>query len=107
MVVKVYGPAYASPKRVLVCLIEKEIEFETVPLDWLKGEHKDPEFLKLQVSFNLFFSFSFLKKLKQKLLNHVYNHLFFSAIHSHLEQFLSLKMETIFYLVINLLSKLR
>ncbi|XVF71226.1 hypothetical protein PTKIN_Ptkin12aG0019100 [Pterospermum kingtungense] len=48
MVVKVYGPAYASPKRVLVCLIEKEVEFETVPIDLLKGEHKDPDYLKLQ-----------------------------------------------------------
>ncbi|EOX93108.1 hypothetical protein QUC31_003978 [Theobroma cacao] len=48
MVVKVYGPAYATPKRVLVCLIEKEVEFETVPVDLLKGEHKDPEYLKLQ-----------------------------------------------------------
>ncbi|KAH1081800.1 hypothetical protein J1N35_021561 [Gossypium stocksii] len=48
MVVKVYGPAFASPKRVIACLIEKEIEFETVPVDLLKGEHKDPEFLKLQ-----------------------------------------------------------
>ncbi|KAK8711874.1 hypothetical protein V6N13_147134 [Hibiscus sabdariffa] len=48
MVVKVYGPVFASPKRVLVCLVEKEIEFEGVPLDLLKGEHKDPEFLKLQ-----------------------------------------------------------
>ena len=55
MVVKVYGPAFASPKRVLVCLIEKEIEIETVPLDLLKGEHKLPEYLKLQVSYNLFF----------------------------------------------------
>lgn len=49
MVVKVYGPSYASPKRVLVCLVEKEIEFETIPIDLFKGEHKDPEFLKLQV----------------------------------------------------------
>ncbi|KAJ7965043.1 Glutathione S-transferase [Quillaja saponaria] len=48
MVVKVYGPAYGSLKRVLVCLIEKEIEFETVPVDLLKGEQKGPEFLKLQ-----------------------------------------------------------
>ncbi|KAE8718743.1 Glutathione S-transferase F10 [Hibiscus syriacus] len=48
MVVKVYGAAFASPKRVLACLIEKEIEFETVPVDLLKGEHRDPEFLKLQ-----------------------------------------------------------
>lgn len=43
-----YGPHCAATKRVLVCLIEKEIEFEVVPVDLLKGEHKDPEFLKLQ-----------------------------------------------------------
>ncbi|CAN1850861.1 Glutathione S-transferase F9 [Linum perenne] len=49
MVVKVYGPAYASPKRVIACLIEKGIEFQTVPIDLLKAEHKAPEFLKLQV----------------------------------------------------------
>ncbi|KAL1339234.1 hypothetical protein AAHE18_U020400 [Arachis hypogaea] len=48
MVVKVYGPAYGCPKRVLVCLIEKQIEFETVDVDLIKGEHKEPEFLKLQ-----------------------------------------------------------
>ncbi|KDP20539.1 hypothetical protein JCGZ_04912 [Jatropha curcas] len=48
MVVKVYGTAYASPKRVLVCLIEKGIEFETVPIDLIKGEHKSPEYLQLQ-----------------------------------------------------------
>lgn len=51
MVVKVYGPDYASTKRVIVCLLEKEIEFETVPINIIKGEHKDPEFLKLQVQF--------------------------------------------------------
>ncbi|TKY46766.1 Glutathione S-transferase F10 [Spatholobus suberectus] len=48
MVVKVYGPTYGCPKRVLVCLIEKEIEFETVHVDLFKGENKEPEFLKLQ-----------------------------------------------------------
>ncbi|RDX68956.1 Glutathione S-transferase F9 [Mucuna pruriens] len=48
MVVKVYGPDYANPKRVIVCLIEKEIEFETVHVDGFKGEHKQPEYLKLQ-----------------------------------------------------------
>ncbi|KAI4378370.1 hypothetical protein MLD38_015859 [Melastoma candidum] len=48
MVVKVYGPDYASPKRVLVCLVEKGIEFKTVPVDLMKGENRDPEFLKLQ-----------------------------------------------------------
>ncbi|KAM1955087.1 hypothetical protein ACFX16_024685 [Malus domestica] len=48
MVVKVYGPFYAAPKRVLVCFVEKEIEFETSPIDLFKGEHKSPEFLKLQ-----------------------------------------------------------
>ncbi|XP_076906191.1 glutathione S-transferase F9-like [Bidens hawaiensis] len=48
MVVKVYGPAYASPKRVLLCLVEKEIEFETVPVDLIAGENLNPDFLKLQ-----------------------------------------------------------
>ncbi|CAN6707788.1 unnamed protein product [Malus baccata var. baccata] len=48
MVVKVYGPLYGSPKRVLVCLVEKEVDFETVSIDVLKGEHKHPDFLKLQ-----------------------------------------------------------
>ncbi|XP_047316229.1 glutathione S-transferase F9-like [Impatiens glandulifera] len=48
MVVKVYGPAYASPKRVLVCLVEKEIEYETVPINLFKGENKTPDFLRLQ-----------------------------------------------------------
>ncbi|KAK2441488.1 glutathione S-transferase F9 [Trifolium repens] len=48
MVVKVYGPDYACPKRVIVCLIEKDIEFETVHVDGFKGEHKEAEYLKLQ-----------------------------------------------------------
>ncbi|XP_024992889.1 glutathione S-transferase F9-like [Cynara cardunculus var. scolymus] len=48
MVVKVYGPDYASPKRVMVCLLEKEIEFETVPVDLITGENRSPEFMKLQ-----------------------------------------------------------
>ncbi|XP_058195416.1 glutathione S-transferase F9-like [Rhododendron vialii] len=48
MVVKVYGAGYGSAKRVIACLIEKEIEFETIPIDLLKGEHKHPHFLQLQ-----------------------------------------------------------
>ncbi|MCL7038592.1 hypothetical protein MKW94_001311, partial [Papaver nudicaule] len=49
MVVKVYGPAMASAsRRVLSCLIEKKVEFEVIPVDFMKGEHKQPEFLKLQ-----------------------------------------------------------
>ncbi|XP_010272271.1 PREDICTED: glutathione S-transferase F10-like [Nelumbo nucifera] len=49
MVVKVHGPAYAScSRRVLACLVEKEIEFDIVPVDLLKGEQKSPEFLELQ-----------------------------------------------------------
>ncbi|KAH7578448.1 hypothetical protein JRO89_XS01G0383100 [Xanthoceras sorbifolium] len=48
MVVKVYGPAYGSSKRVLVCLVEKGIDFETVPVDLIKGDLKQPDFLALQ-----------------------------------------------------------
>ncbi|RZC27164.1 Glutathione S-transferase F9 [Glycine soja] len=51
MVVKVYGPSCASTKRVLVCLVEKEIEFEDIPVDIFKVEQKNPEFLKLQFNF--------------------------------------------------------
>ena len=47
MVVKVYGPTFASTKRAMACLIEKEIEFETVPIDILKGDHRHPQFLQL------------------------------------------------------------
>ncbi|CAN8247532.1 unnamed protein product [Cochlearia groenlandica] len=48
MVLKVYGPVFASPKRVLVTLIEKGVSFETVPVDLFKGEQKQPDFLSLQ-----------------------------------------------------------
>ncbi|KAH0889287.1 hypothetical protein HID58_051716 [Brassica napus] len=51
MVLKVYGPHFASPKRALVTLIEKGVAFETVPVDLMKGEHKQPAYLALQVSF--------------------------------------------------------
>lgn len=45
----------------MVCLIEKQIDFETVHVDLLTGENHTPEFLKLQVStiksINLWFDF--------------------------------------------------
>jgi glutathione S-transferase len=67
MVVKVYGPHCASAKRVLVCLIEKGIEFEVVPINVLEGEHKNPEYLKLQVNYSpfLYFPFIFVKYAKR------------------------------------------
>ncbi|KAJ0112099.1 hypothetical protein Patl1_01418 [Pistacia atlantica] len=40
MVIKVYGPAYASSKRVMLCLAEKGIEFEPVPTDSSKESIK-------------------------------------------------------------------
>ncbi|KAL4563610.1 hypothetical protein LXL04_027655 [Taraxacum kok-saghyz] len=48
MVVKVYGAPFPHPKRVLVCLAEKEIEFEMIFVDLFKQEHHTPKFLKLQ-----------------------------------------------------------
>ncbi|KAJ4903305.1 Glutathione S-transferase F9 [Raphanus sativus] len=48
MVLKVYGPHFASPKRALVTLIEKGVPFETIPVDLMKGEHKQPAYLALQ-----------------------------------------------------------
>ena len=48
--VKVFGPQLSTAvSRVLVCLIEKDVPFQLVPISMAKGEHKKPEYLKLQV----------------------------------------------------------
>lgn len=50
--VKVYGPAFSSAvSRVLACLIEKEVEFQLVAVNMAKGEHKKPDYLKIQVHY--------------------------------------------------------
>eukprot|EP00897_Mesotaenium_endlicherianum_P001594 jgi/Mesen1/1462/ME000132S00403 len=47
--VKVYGAYYSTcTMRVLTTLYEKEAEYELVPIDLTKGEHKQPEFLARQ-----------------------------------------------------------
>ncbi|XP_031472941.1 glutathione S-transferase F9-like [Nymphaea colorata] len=49
MVVKLHGPGFAAgPRRVAVCLFEKEVEFELINVDLFSGEHKNPDFLQLQ-----------------------------------------------------------
>ncbi|XP_043715205.1 glutathione S-transferase F12 [Telopea speciosissima] len=49
MVVKVYGPAMAvCPQRVMVCLLEKGVEFELIHVDLDAFEQKRPEFLARQ-----------------------------------------------------------
>ncbi|XVE77491.1 hypothetical protein DITRI_Ditri13aG0066900 [Diplodiscus trichospermus] len=49
MVVKVYGPVRAAcVQRVLLCLLEKDVEFEIVHVDLDAGEHKAPDFLLRQ-----------------------------------------------------------
>ncbi|EPS74341.1 hypothetical protein M569_00413 [Genlisea aurea] len=47
--VKVYGAAISvAVSRVLTCLIEKDVPFQLVPLNMAKGEHKKPDYLKIQ-----------------------------------------------------------
>ncbi|XP_022144162.1 glutathione S-transferase-like [Momordica charantia] len=47
--VKVYGPPFSTAvSRVLACLLEKNVEFHLIPVNMAKGEHKRPEFLKIQ-----------------------------------------------------------
>lgn len=47
---KVYGPAQAAcPQRVMVCLLEKGVEFEVVDVDLEAGEQKQPHILSRQV----------------------------------------------------------
>ncbi|KAF8398817.1 hypothetical protein HHK36_014677 [Tetracentron sinense] len=49
MVVKVYGPIRAAcPQRVMVCLLEKDVEFDVIHVDLEDAEHKRPEFLTRQ-----------------------------------------------------------
>ncbi|KAK3427489.1 hypothetical protein EUGRSUZ_F03703 [Eucalyptus grandis] len=47
--VKVYGPPLSTAvSRVLACLLEKDVEFQLVPVNMANGEHKKPEYLKIQ-----------------------------------------------------------
>ncbi|CAA7032810.1 unnamed protein product [Microthlaspi erraticum] len=49
MVVKLYGQIKAgNPQRVLLCFLEKGIEFEVIPVDLNKFEQKKPEYLLRQ-----------------------------------------------------------
>ncbi|GAA0158757.1 transferase [Lithospermum erythrorhizon] len=49
MVVKVYGTVNAAcPQRVMVCLIEKEVDFEVIHVDLETGQQKQPQFLLRQ-----------------------------------------------------------
>ncbi|KAJ0966920.1 hypothetical protein J5N97_023837 [Dioscorea zingiberensis] len=46
--VKVYGPTLSTAVcRVLACLLEKEVDFQLLPVDMSKGQHRSPDFLKL------------------------------------------------------------
>ena len=50
MVVKVLGAVQsACTRRVLTCLIEKDIEYDIVPIVLRNREQKKPEFMALQV----------------------------------------------------------
>lgn len=45
----VYGtPLSTAVSRVLACLFEKDVDFKFVSIDMSKGQHKSPDFLKLQ-----------------------------------------------------------
>ncbi|WCJ44304.1 Glutathione S-transferase [Euphorbia peplus] len=47
--VKVYGPTMSTAvARVLACLVEKDVDFQLIPVNVSKGEHKKPHFRKIQ-----------------------------------------------------------
>ncbi|KAL3845364.1 hypothetical protein ACJIZ3_002767 [Penstemon smallii] len=47
--VKVYGPPLSTAvARVLATLLEKNVQFQLLPVNMAKGEHKKPEYLKIQ-----------------------------------------------------------
>jgi glutathione S-transferase len=48
--VKVFGsPTSAEVARVLMCLFEKDVEFQLVRVDAYRGTQRMPQYLKLQV----------------------------------------------------------
>ncbi|CAN6682909.1 unnamed protein product [Malus baccata var. baccata] len=49
--VKVYGPPLSTAvSRVLACLLEKGVDYQLISVNMAKGEHKKPDYLKIQVS---------------------------------------------------------
>lgn len=47
--VKLYGPlASTATSRALACLLEKQVEYQLIPVDLKKGEQKKPGFLAMQ-----------------------------------------------------------
>lgn len=49
--VKLYGPPLSTAvSRVLACLLEKDVQFQLIPVNLAKGEQKKPDYLKLQVT---------------------------------------------------------
>lgn len=59
MVLTIYAPLFASSKRAVVTLVEKGVEFETVNVDLMKGEQRQPEYMAIQVPY-LYLSFSII-----------------------------------------------
>ncbi|EIM90669.1 glutathione S-transferase-like protein [Stereum hirsutum FP-91666 SS1] len=49
MVLKLYGVSISTcTRRVASILREKDVHYELVEIDWMKGEHKSPDFLEKQ-----------------------------------------------------------
>lgn len=59
MVLTIYAPLFASSKRAVVTLVEKGVEFETVNVDLMKGEQRQPEYMAIHVPY-LYLSFSII-----------------------------------------------
>jgi len=54
MALKLYGlPMSTNTTRVMICLHEKEVDFELVPVNVFSAEHKQPPFLSKNVSLQL------------------------------------------------------
>jgi len=63
MVVKVYGQIKAAnPQRVLLCFLEKDIEFEVIHVDLDKLEQKKPQHLLRQVYKSQYFQYYHRKR---------------------------------------------
>jgi len=51
MALKIYGLAMSTnTTRAMICLHEKEVDFELIPVNVFASEHKQPPFLNKNVS---------------------------------------------------------
>ena len=77
--------------RVLACLYEKNVDFQLISINMSKGEHKKPDFLKLQVYIYIYFDINKILSLSLRLTYAISNTLSIAYCYSPLAKYQHLK----------------